>query len=130
MRRGSDLCLIEALKQTFQILYVIKPVYYISYNSLCNIFILCGKPLNFTNKPCWFVLLKRETCQFTFLFQTYSFYQFCWSTIKINDSMKSQSQTIFSFCPTAEVESISGFLIEPSNNLIKLYLDSLQNFVK
>ena len=44
--------------------------------------------------------------------------------------MKSQSQTIFSFCPTAEVESISGFLIEPSNNLIKLYLVSLQNLVK
>ena len=36
--------------------------------------------------------------------------------------MKSQSQTIFSFCEPAEVESISGFLIEPSNNPIKLFL--------
>ena len=51
----------------------------------------------------------------------FSFLIFRTST-KINDSMKSQSQTIFSFCEPAEVESISGFLIEPSNNLIKLFL--------
>ena len=62
------------------------------------------------------------------LFQ-FSFYYLRTST-KINDSMKSQSQTIFSFCEPAEVESISGFLIEPSNNPIKLFLRPLQKWIE